>query len=61
MKNLAEKTEANNLRFWGKILARGKDYYVAEGEVNKNFSDEVPPEMEKRGQEGVNKLTFWVT
>ena len=35
LKNLAECTEANNLRFWGKILCRGCDFYVAEGEVAK--------------------------
>ena len=35
LKNLAEKTCANNLRFWGKILCRCKDFYVAEGEVSK--------------------------
>ena len=33
MKNLAMATEANNLRFWGKILCRNGDLYVAEGDV----------------------------
>ena len=61
LKNLAEMSGANNLRFWGKILCRGKDLYVAEGMINKDFSDEIPDKMESRGKEGVNKLTFWVT
>lgn len=33
MKNLAMANEANNLRFWGKILCRSGDLYVAEGDV----------------------------
>lgn len=61
LKNLASHTNAHNLRFWGKMLCRNGDMYVAEGFVAKQFSDEIPPEMEPRGAEGVNKLTFWVT
>lgn len=49
LKNLGEKTDANNLRFWGKILCRDSDFYVAEGEVGKKFADEIPAEMEPRG------------
>ncbi len=61
LKNLAECTGANNLRFWGKILCRCCDLYVAEGVITKSFADEIPHEVEARGKEGVNKLTFWVT
>ena len=35
LKNLAEKTDVNNLRFWGKVLCRDKDFYVTEGEIYK--------------------------
>ena len=35
LKNLAERNDANNLRFWGKILCRNSDLYVVEGEVSK--------------------------
>jgi len=35
LKNLQHKTNANNLRFWGKILGRKNDLYVAEGFVDK--------------------------
>jgi hypothetical protein len=61
LKNLQKRSNANNLRFWGKILCRKHDLYVAEGFVSKSFSDEIEPELEPRGSEGVNKLTFWVT
>ena len=61
LKNLAESSGASNLRFWGKILTRGSDLYVAEGMITKDFKDEIPHEVEARGKEGVNKLTFWVT
>ena len=61
LKNLSQSCEVNNLRFWGKILCRDGDLYVAEGDVQKQFADEIPPDMEPRGKEGVNRLTFWVT
>lgn len=61
LKNLQLKTGANNLRFWGKILCRKHDLYVAEGFITKQFADEIEQETEKRGAEGVNKFSFWVT
>ncbi len=61
LKNLQQKTGAHNLRFWGKILCRSSDLYVAEGFISKQFSDEIEKDTEARGVEGVNKLSFWVT
>ena len=29
IRKLADKFNATSIRFWGKILTRGKDYYVA--------------------------------
>ena len=60
LKNLLRKSMARNLRFWGKIYGRKCDYYVAVGEVSKNFHDEVPNNWEPSGV-GVNKFTYWVT
>ena len=42
------------------IYGRKNDYYVAVGEVSKNFHDEVPNTWEPKGV-GVNKFTYWVT
>jgi hypothetical protein len=34
IKNLAEMSGADNLRFWGKLYGRLADYWVIEGELN---------------------------
>ena len=31
LKELAARTQASKLRFWGKVFGTQKDYYVAEG------------------------------
>jgi len=56
---LAEVTKATSLRFWGKILNKGSDYYVVEGKLVPSIA-ESKKEFESEGQ-GVNALTFWVT
>merc|ERR1719482_1807009 len=49
------------LRFWGKILCTGKDYYVAEGQLaDGGEPDENDPDFEPQGT-GANAFTFWVT
>jgi hypothetical protein len=48
------------LAFFGKILCRNQDYYVARGVVPKLPTDHLPANVEPRG-EGVNFYTFWVT
>jgi radial spoke head protein 4A len=53
IKKLAIHTKAKRLRFFGKILGRDKDYYVAEGISSDNISDELPPNSEAKGV-GVN-------
>jgi len=58
---LAAKTNAKELRFWGKILGTQADYYVAEGLLDNEYSDDIPtPDTEPPGT-GCNRLTFWVT
>jgi len=53
IKKLAISTKAKRLRFFGKILGRDRDYYVAEGISNDNISDELPSNSEPKGV-GVN-------
>jgi len=48
------------LRFWGKIYASKRDYFIACGNVGKVFQDEIGEEVEPRGK-GVNEITYWVT
>ncbi|RLN67729.1 hypothetical protein BBP00_00001438 [Phytophthora kernoviae] len=58
LQRLAQTHGTVTLRFWGKILGRGADYYVAEGELPTAYEPE-DPEAEE-GATGVNKLTYWV-
>jgi hypothetical protein len=62
LKRLLESTGASELRFWGKFLAREKDYYVAEGRLPFVVHEDIarPRDFEPRGT-GVNSLTYWVT
>jgi len=60
LRNLLVKTKATNLRFWGKILTRSSDLFIAEGFKAEDFAEEIGETSEKRGT-GVNRLTFWVT
>ncbi|KAL4493537.1 hypothetical protein ABPG72_007545 [Tetrahymena utriculariae] len=60
IKKLAEESKASQIRFWGKILCSGKDYYVAEGVTSNENADQLAKDAEKKG-EGANFYTFWVT
>ncbi|KAL4167713.1 hypothetical protein KRP22_013197 [Phytophthora ramorum] len=58
LQRLAQTNSTVNLRFWGKLLGRGTDYYVAEGELPTQYE---PEDLEaEEGAAGVNKLTYWV-
>lgn len=49
------------LRFWGKMLGTGADYYVAEGQMDAaGEADENDPDFEPAGT-GANMFTYWVT
>lgn len=54
------ETEATELVFYGKILCRGQDYYVARGVIPKQPTDDLGPNVEIRG-DGCNFYNFWVT
>mmetsp|Transcript_7086 Transcript_7086/g.12959 ORF Transcript_7086/g.12959 Transcript_7086/m.12959 type:complete len:468 (-) Transcript_7086:31-1434(-) len=62
LKRLLETSGAAELRFWGKILTREKDYYVAEGQLPFIVHEDIarPRDFEPRGT-GVNSLTYWVS
>lgn len=60
LRRLADETKATTMRFWGKILCSGKDYFVAEGVTSNDNADLLPKDAEKKG-EGANTYTFWVT
>lgn len=53
-------SNANRVRFYGKVKGLHRDYWVALGELNQ--LEEVPrnPKQEARGK-GVNASVFWVT
>lgn len=61
IKKLVVKKNAKQARFWGKILASGNDYYIAEGlaEGGEEYP-EITPDTEAKGT-GVNKLYYWAT
>ncbi|CAD8116456.1 unnamed protein product [Paramecium sonneborni] len=56
---LSVTKQASKLRFWGKIMGREKDYYIAEGIAASTVEDgELPPEVEPRGS-GINTKSYW--
>lgn len=60
MRRHAAVSGATMLWFWGKFYCLKSDYWVLEGEVRSNEEQEVPREIEGRGQ-GVNRKVYWVT
>ena len=58
---VAEQNQAEEVRFWGKVLGSVADYYVLQGRALKEAGlEEVPSGAERRG-EGVNYYTYWVS
>ena len=55
---LARTTEGlTSLRLWGKILGRGGDFVIAEGEMTVGY--EPTDESAEEGSAGVNQKTYW--
>lgn len=50
-----------NIKFWGKIYGRDSDYFVLVGTLKNYANTNAPAQSELRGNEGVNKYTFWVS
>ncbi len=57
---MALQKSTKQLRVWGKILGREKDYWIAEGIADGGEEGEVLPNVEPRGQY-VNKFTYYVS
>jgi radial spoke head protein 4/6 len=49
-----------HVRFWGKILARERDYYVCEAQLRKYYSEDLPSDSEQPGT-GINEYAHYVT
>ena len=60
LRRLAKVSGAKTLKFFGKILGSGADYWVAQGTLPGQDEPIKSAEQEKRG-EGVNATVFWVT
>ncbi|KAF0698554.1 Aste57867_10836 [Aphanomyces stellatus] len=58
LQKLASLNGTTKLRFWGKLLGSGMDYYVAEGELPEAYEPEDAAAEE--GTNGLNKNTYWV-
>ena len=49
------------IRFFGKIYGIKSDYYILQG-IQKNYPMKNPPiHIESKGNEGINRYTFWVS
>lgn len=65
LKKLSTDSQAQQVRFWGKIHGTEKDYIIAEGilegedEQPEGEEVEKPADFEPRGT-GINKFTYWV-
>jgi hypothetical protein len=51
--------QVKEVKFWGKVLGRERDYYVVEGTSEGGEEGELPADVEPKGT-GVNKMTYWV-
>jgi hypothetical protein len=61
MKKLLIESDALSLRFWGKIYGRDADYYIIQGSLKNLTQTQPKPYVETRGNEGINRYTFWVS
>jgi radial spoke head protein 4A len=62
LKMLAQEKKAAEVKFWGKVYTIENDYYVAYGAL-KEFENikTKNDDIDKRGYEGLNKITIWVS
>uniref|UniRef100_K3X5T0 Flagellar radial spoke protein n=1 Tax=Globisporangium ultimum (strain ATCC 200006 / CBS 805.95 / DAOM BR144) TaxID=431595 RepID=K3X5T0_GLOUD len=57
LQRLAQTNATTSMRFWGKLLGMGADFYIAEGELPSPSEPEDPDAEE--GAAGANKFTYW--
>lgn len=61
MKKLLIENDCEYIRFFGKIYGTKSDYYIIQG-LLKSYPMKNPPiHEETRGNEGINRYTFWVS
>ena len=60
-KKLLIENNCEYIRFFGKIFGRNSDYYIMQG-LPRNYPMKNPVEhVESKGNEGINRYTFWVS
>ena len=61
MKKLLIENNCEYIRFFGKIFGIHSDYYIIQG-LPRNYPMKNPPvHVESKGNEGINRYTFWVS
>ena len=61
MKKLLIENNCEFIRFFGKIYGINSDYYIIQG-LPRNYPMKNPPiHVESKGNEGINRYTFWVS
>ena len=61
MKKLLVENNCEYIRFFGKIYGTNSDYYIMQGIVKDYPMKNPPKHVESRGNEGINRYTFWVS
>ena len=61
MKKLLIENKCEFIRFFGKIYGINSDYYIIQGIVKDYPMKNPPKHVESRGNEGINRFTFWVS
>ena len=61
MKKLLVKNDCEYIRFFGKIYGVKSDYYVIQALLKRYPMKNPPVHVESRGNEGINRYTFWVS
>lgn len=61
MKKLLVENKCEFIRFFGKIYGIDSDYYIMQGIVKDYPMKNPPKHVESRGNEGINRYTFWVS
>lgn len=57
LQRLAQKNGTTSMRFWGKMLGLGADFYIAEGELGS--ASEPEDANAEEDVQGTNKFTYW--
>ena len=61
MKKILVENDCEFIRFFGKIYGIKSDYYIIQGSLKSYPMRNPPAHVETRGNEGINKFTFWVS